>query len=139
MSRDCPCAPGEGESIGTGRVNQTRVPCPSAPLARPIVPPINSTSFREIARPRPVPSCLRVSSLPTWRNSSKIAAAARLRVATGAVESAHSARIGAAWDGLARIDHAVASNVAGAGVERDLDHSLANFKALVETKLPALV
>ena len=41
-------------------------------------------------------------------------------VATGAVESARSDRIAEAWAGLPPIERAVASNVAGAGVERDL-------------------
>src|SRR4029453_15637202 len=34
-----------------------------------IAPPCNSTNLLASARPRPVPSCFRASSAPTWRNS----------------------------------------------------------------------
>ena len=40
----------------------------------PIRPPCSSTNFLASVSPSPVPSCLRASSRPTWRNSSKMAA-----------------------------------------------------------------
>src|ERR1044071_441871 len=56
-----------------GSVNVKVDPRPGA-LSTQIRPPCSSTNFFARVRPRPVPSCLRVSSWPTWRNSSKIAA-----------------------------------------------------------------
>src|SRR5262249_25339753 len=43
-------------------------------LSTPIRPPCSSTNFFASVRPSPVPSCLRASSRPTWRNSSKMVA-----------------------------------------------------------------
>src|SRR6266478_9573434 len=57
----------------TGNVKVKVDPRPTS-LSTQILPPCSSTNFFARVSPSPVPSCLRVSSLPTWRNSSKIAA-----------------------------------------------------------------
>src|SRR5216683_5516496 len=66
-------------------------------LSTQIRPPCNSTNFFARVRPRPVPSCLRVSSLPTWRNSSKMAGwssgAMPIPVSMTAISTAPSVRL----------------------------------------------
>src|SRR5215467_4496089 len=57
---------------GIGNVNLKVAPRPTA-LSTQIRPPCSSTNFLASVRPSPVPSRFR-SSLPTCRNSSKIAA-----------------------------------------------------------------
>src|SRR4029079_3166080 len=52
-----------------GSVNVNVEPLPGS-LSTPIVPPCSSTKRRVSARPSPVPSCLLVYLLPTWRNPS---------------------------------------------------------------------
>src|SRR5216683_2935085 len=56
-----------------GNVKVNVDPVPSL-LSTQIRPPCSSTNFLASVSPRPVPSCFLASSLPTWRNSSKMAA-----------------------------------------------------------------
>ena len=53
-------------------VNQKVLPAP-VPLVTPICPPINSTSFLEMANPKPVPPNLRVVEASAWTDSEKSA------------------------------------------------------------------
>ena len=66
--RSHPCSSGR-----TGSVKLNVDPWPTW-LWTQIRPPCSSTNFLASVSPSPVPSCLRASSRPTWRNSSKIAA-----------------------------------------------------------------
>src|ERR671936_2438323 len=51
-----------------GRVNQKVLPLPIS-LSTPIAPPWSSTSRRDNASPRPVPSYLRLADASSWENS----------------------------------------------------------------------
>ena len=53
-----------------GSVNQNVLPSPGS-LSTPMLPPIASTSCREMARPRPVPPNLRVVDESAWEKASK--------------------------------------------------------------------
>ncbi len=69
-------APGDAAWGGCGAVrkgssNQKRLPLPGV-LCTPIVPPISSTSLREIVSPRPAPPNLRLYEESPWVNASKI-------------------------------------------------------------------
>src|SRR5947208_6431056 len=53
-----------------GSVNQNVLPFPIS-LSTPMVPPCSSTSWRDSARPSPVPSYLRLAEASSWENSLK--------------------------------------------------------------------
>ena len=55
----------------SGRVKVNREPAPSSDSTR-MVPPWSSTSWRVMARPRPVPPCSRVAEPSPWEKDSKI-------------------------------------------------------------------
>src|SRR5690606_22917775 len=59
----------ESLSTSSGTVTSNVLPLPHS-LSTPIRPPISSASRRQIASPRPVPSCLRARPLSTCRNGS---------------------------------------------------------------------